>query len=1501
MRQTLRKFVLFSALYVLTFLPVCVQRVLAAASHDLELEVHSHSHSTTTRNYNNVDVDPSANLKTNASRSSAASSSSSAPDGNDNDNDKNNDNDNDGPLSPQDVIVVATLDGTFYGLSQYTGDLLWKSSHQEKYHQQQQQHSQHHSHSSTTTSHGHGHGHGMPPRPPKASGSGNSSGFSSDENIFSPLVSTTTTRSDSKTWRTAAVPSIDGRVYLTLGNTGINVGGEQEQEQSSDNNNDNDNSNSVKNIDTVHVKELVDRSPFMDMRGRMFVSNKRAYAVALSKETGEVLKVIKAGTGADAGTDNNNKNVKEQIFNNGPPLPVEEFIWVARVDYEVTVHDARTGEVDVQFSTSEVLSVGDMLQGGGGGSGMGGNHHRQHHIGEYKGHKYVPMLPTRDEVEIRMEEDNGRTRTRTGSTSFLPQAELEQSTNVVVSTPGGMIAFSNPDSGDIQWISKEIFDSPIAYAVESSTGASLGVQIVPDAPMPDQFSEDYLESELERQLQLSNEIPTMGNDGSSVFDNETVFGAMKNGELFAMPIGPRSNHGISRHGNILPHNINRLASSTTKSIGMGGGGTTIKLPAKIPGALGGPISIDSDWQKSKFELETITTDAANSRRKSSGTAGALLKAQTCDQSSPNFPECLIEIYREVLGDGKNKAFGKSELDALQLAGEIYKDLEKKNPKSRGKMWDILTSWLPPAVALLFVISFEFGRRERAKVDDSKKRDDMDDMAKMHQESSESVSLRRDLSDEALDTIQIEQPTGVIQVSEIILGYGGHGTVVYKGKLDGRFVAVKRMLKAYHASADREISLLIESDGHPNVVRYFLKEIRGDFVYLALELCDMNLQDLIVSLSKQRMKIASQQQDNDKIPTICTDVESPVRKMLLAVANGVKHIHSLRIVHRDLKPANILIAKSGRRAKSNSKTNQASKAVDEDGVVRTFEADRYIPKISDMGLGKQLAGQSSFGLSTFNTSLGPGVSGNEGSTIAGAGPGSVGWQAPEVMARRLSPESASLDGGSGPESYLMEASPMDISLSGKTSRSVDIFSLGCIFYCTLLPGSHPFGEWYEREANIMKNRPNTDALKDVSYDAWDLVCSMLSRNPKLRPTAAKICNHPFFWSSSQRIAFLCDFSDRMETDIDSNFGVRDFDRLLIERQASFVVGISWSSSIDKELLNNVQKFRTYDTSSVRDCLRLIRNKHHHFDELPLEFREKIAPDQVSLLRYFESKFPRLLMHCYNTCREHLQAGDPLGGKYKIPLTSILLKKKESSKPPTIVSSTSANNVSNAEKSTKSEWQLQASDKLEAFENTLVTNTPGDESSDCLSETQDQPPPVVSEPESDTKSQPLPFAATPTSVHEYTHEIIVWQGSATAASLNCRGWIRSPEDWVHRTNEKPTKRDVNLTRCSEDPKFRTRLCNHWDVSKGTKCPMLKKNKCVFAHGPAELRVKEAKRNRWGRLVDTQGNNSNPQHSGGEDTFGAARSIESARKVEGKWNTNSTPKKKSYGKNKKSPKKN
>jgi hypothetical protein len=59
------------------------------------------------------------------------------------------------------------------------------------------------------------------------------------------------------------------------------------------------------------------------------------------------------------------------------------------------------------------------------------------------------------------------------------------------------------------------------------------------------------------------------------------------------------------------------------------------------------------------------------------------------------------------------------------------------------------------------------------------------------------------------------------------------------------------------------------------------------------------------------------------------------------------------------------------------------------------------------------------------------------------------------------------------------------------------------------------------------------------------------------------------------------------------------------------------------------------------------------------------------------------------------------------------------------------------------------------------------------------------------------------------------------------------------------------------------------------MRKKGKCIFAHGPLELRIKESRKDRWGNFIDYQ---LDLKSSGGEDVLGAARSIEKIRTHEG-----------------------
>lgn len=74
----------------------------------------------------------------------------------------------------------------------------------------------------------------------------------------------------------------------------------------------------------------------------------------------------------------------------------------------------------------------------------------------------------------------------------------------------------------------------------------------------------------------------------------------------------------------------------------------------------------------------------------------------------------------------------------------------------------------------------------------------------------------------------------------IIGYGNSGTIVYQGELEHRDVAVKRLLKHNTTVARSEISLLIEADEHPNVVRYYASETDSQFIYLALTLCKSSL-------------------------------------------------------------------------------------------------------------------------------------------------------------------------------------------------------------------------------------------------------------------------------------------------------------------------------------------------------------------------------------------------------------------------------------------------------------------------------------------------------------------------------------------------------------------------------------------------------------------------------------------------------------------------------------
>ena len=187
-----------------------------------------------------------------------------------------------------------------------------------------------------------------------------------------------------------------------------------------------------------------------------------------------------------------------------------------------------------------------------------------------------------------------------------------------------------------------------------------------------------------------------------------------------------------------------------------------------------------------------------------------------------------------------------------------------------------------------------------------------------------------------------------------------------------------------------------------------------------------------------------------------------KRALRQITSGLQHLHALKIVHRDIKPQNILV--------SSAKNSQNHRML-----------------ISDFGLCKRLeVDQTSFMPTAF------------GAMAAGT----VGWRAPEILRGevRLDDSEASQSSRGSVAALNSSDTPSNNSKPTKLTKAVDIFALGCLYYYCLTGGSHPYGDRFEREANIMKDAKSLGGLDhfgEEGTEAADLIGKMLNAQASLR--------------------------------------------------------------------------------------------------------------------------------------------------------------------------------------------------------------------------------------------------------------------------------------------------------------------------------------------------------------------------------------------------------------------
>jgi serine/threonine protein kinase len=164
-------------------------------------------------------------------------------------------------------------------------------------------------------------------------------------------------------------------------------------------------------------------------------------------------------------------------------------------------------------------------------------------------------------------------------------------------------------------------------------------------------------------------------------------------------------------------------------------------------------------------------------------------------------------------------------------------------------------------------------------------------------------------------------------------------------------------------------------------------------------------------------------------------------------------------------------------------------------------------------------------------------------------------------------------------------------------SVDIFSLGLVFYYAFTGGHHPYGDFEDELHNNIKNsKRNFNSLIQIVNYHWDfklaeqLIFWMLHKEEAKRPTAFQAAQHPLFWNETKIETFFNAANDKIQKYVWKNQKFIDN----LNSNGDEIFGENWRTKIDKSILQDLERFAIkgkpiqYDGKSVVDLIRAMRN-------------------------------------------------------------------------------------------------------------------------------------------------------------------------------------------------------------------------------------------------------------------------------------------------------------------------